>query len=236
MQIIQESPNLYRLTRFRMVNCFLVREDDGCTLVDTNIQGSCGSILRASRSLAWPIRRIVLTHAHFDHVASLDQLSKALPEAEVAISARETRILQGDFSLDEGERGKRLLGFLRVKTKLRRILNEGDRIGSLQAIGAPGHTPGHFAYLDVRDRTLIAGDAFTTQAGLVSAGVFSWKFPFPAIFSWNADLSACSAEKLRDLNPNRLAVGHGKTLISPLEGMDRAVELAFRQHPRISRE
>lgn len=230
MQIIQESPNLYRLTRFHMVNCFLVREDDGCTLVDTNIQGSCDSILHTSRSLAWPIRRIVLTHAHFDHVASLDQLSKALPEAEVAISAREACILQGDFSLDEGERGKRLFGFFRARAKLARTLGDGEQIGSLQAISTPGHTPGHFAYLDVRDHTLIAGDAFTTQTGLVAAGVFSWKFPFPALFSWNAELSVQSASKLRALKPNRLAVGHGKTLISPLDEMDRAVEVALRQH------
>jgi len=34
---------------------------------------------------------------------------------------------------------------------------------------------------------------------------------------------------LRSLKPERLAVGHGKTVESPLAAMDRAIELAFRQ-------
>jgi glyoxylase-like metal-dependent hydrolase (beta-lactamase superfamily II) len=231
MKVVQESPNLCRLTRSGMINCFLVREEDGCTLIDTNVWGSCESILRASRDLTWPIRRIALTHAHFDHVASLAELLKALPDVEVSIGEREARFLEGDFSLDPKEQGKHLLGFLPVRSTATRKLKDGDEVGSLRAISSPGHTPGHFSYFDVRDRTLIAGDAYTTQTGLVAAGVFSWKFPFPAIFSWNAQLSARSAAKLRKLEPIRLAVGHGKTLTSPEMAMDRAIALAFRQHP-----
>jgi len=37
------------------------------------------------------------------------------------------------------------------------------------------------AYLDVRDGSLIAGDAFTTQMGVVAAGVFKLFFPFPVL-------------------------------------------------------
>ena len=87
------------------------------------------------------------------------------------------------------------------------------------------------AYLDVRDSALITGDAFTTQTGLVVAGVFKPLFPFPALFSWNALVSAKSAAKLRNLNPSMLAVGHGETITSPLRNMDLALEEAFRQHP-----
>src|SRR6267378_2130747 len=54
-------------------------------------------------------------------------------------------------------------------------------------------------------------------------------FPFPRAFSWNRELAAESARKLRNLKPTRLAVGHGKTIESPLAAMDRAVELAFKQ-------
>lgn len=231
MQIIQESPNLYRLTQLRMFNCFLVQEEDGCTLIDTNIGGSAASVLRAAQSLGWPIRRILLTHAHFDHVASLDKLAEALPLVEVAIGKREARFLQGDFSLDPLEHGKPLFGFRTVKTRFTRKLDDGEQVGSLLAISSPGHTPGHFSYFDIRDNTLIAGDSFITQKGLVAAGVFSWFFPMPALFSWNGSLCARSAAKLRDLKPARLAVGHGDTLISPGLAMDRAVALAFQQHP-----
>jgi hypothetical protein len=85
------------------------------------------------------------------------------------------------------------------------------------------------AFLDVRDGSLIAGDAFTTQTGLVAAGVFKLLFPFPALFSWNRECAAESARKLRDLKPARLAVGHGNTIESPLAAMDKAIELAFYQ-------
>jgi glyoxylase-like metal-dependent hydrolase (beta-lactamase superfamily II) len=234
MQVSQDSPNLYRLTRFGLVNCFLVKEDDGGTLIDTNLMGSVNSILDISESLGCRVRRILLTHAHFDHVSSLDEMSTAIPEVEVSIGAREARFLKGDFSLDTPERGKRLFGFMRVKTKVTRKLVEGDRVGSLRAISSAGHTPGHFSYLDIRDGTLIAGDAFTNQLGLTAAGVFRWTFPMAALFAWNAALSARSAEKLRDLKPERLAVGHGPTLLSPGTALDRAVDLAYRQHPAVS--
>src|SRR6516164_1784092 len=67
MQITQESPNLFRLLHLNLFHCFLVREDDGATLIDCNLYGSAPPITELARRLAWPIRRILLMHAHFDH-------------------------------------------------------------------------------------------------------------------------------------------------------------------------
>jgi len=212
-----------------MVNCFLVREDDGLTLVDTGLAGSAPGILTAARSLGAPICRIVLTHAHIDHVGSLDALAREYRQIEFAVGQRESRLLRKDFSLDAGESGKKLLGFPGVKLPPTILLRDGDRIGSLQAIFSPGHTPGHMSYLDVRDGSLIAGDAFTTQTGVLAAGTFKLLFPFPALFSWNREVAAESARKLRDFKPARLAVGHGRTVEAPLAAMDKAIELAFQQ-------
>jgi glyoxylase-like metal-dependent hydrolase (beta-lactamase superfamily II) len=162
-------------------------------------------------------------------VGSVDALIRELPSIEFVVGQREFRLLQPDFSLDAGETGKKLLGFPGVKSHPTIVLKEGDRVGSLQAIFSPGHTPGHMAYLDLRDGSLIAGDAFTTQVGVIAAGVFKFYFPFPALFSWNREFAAESAKKLRNLKPTRLAVGHGKTIESPIAAMDRAIELAFQQ-------
>ncbi len=229
MRLIQETKNLIRLTRFGMVNCFLVREDDGLTLVDTGLAGSAPGILTAARSLGAPIRRIVLTHAHIDHVGSLGALAREYRQIEFAVGQRESRLLLKDFSLDAGESGKKLLGFPGVKLPPTILLRDGDRIGSLQSIFSPGHTPGHMSFLDVRDGSLIAGDAFTTQTGVLAAGTFKLLFPFPALFSWNREVAAESARKLRDFKPARLAVGHGRTVEAPLAAMDQAIELAFQQ-------
>jgi glyoxylase-like metal-dependent hydrolase (beta-lactamase superfamily II) len=231
MRIVKETENLYRLTRFGMINCFLVRENDGFTLIDTGLLGSDRFILRAAHQLDGSIRRIALTHAHIDHIGSLDRLVGALQNPEVAIGKREARLLAKDFTLEEGETGKALLGFTGANTQPTRLLADGDRIGSLLAVASPRHTPGHFSYLDVRDNSLIAGDAFTTQTGLVVAGVFKPLFPFPAMFSWNAVLAAKSAAKLKGLNPALLAVGHGRTLFSPAREMELGLTEAYRQHP-----
>jgi glyoxylase-like metal-dependent hydrolase (beta-lactamase superfamily II) len=175
----------------------------------------------------------LLTHAHFDHVASLDALVAELPDVETAIGMREARFLEGDFELEPNEQGRRLFGFPKVKTKVRSKLDDGEQVGSLRAINCPGHTPGHFAYFDVRDGTLLAGDSFVTQRGLVVAGVFMWTFPMPALFSWNTEACAQSATRLRELKPSRLCVGHGESLVSPETAMDEAIALALKQHPGV---
>ena len=42
---------------------------------------------------------------------------------------------------------------------------EGELYGSLRCLATPGHTPGHFSFLDERDGTLLAGDALVTMGG-----------------------------------------------------------------------
>ena len=60
-----------------------------------------------------------------------------------------------------------------VETKPDTLLEPGDRVGSLEVIAAPGHTPGHVAFFDTRDHTLIAGDVFTTLGGTAVASHFT---------------------------------------------------------------
>lgn len=231
MKILPETANLYRLTQFGMFNCFLLKEANELTLIDTNFPGSGDAILHAASSLGLPITTIALTHAHFDHVGSLDVLAQALPNAKIVIGEREARLLRGDFSLDLGEAGKPFFGFKRVRSSVHRVLNDGDQVGSLRVVASPGHTPGHIAFLDTRDNSLLAGDSYITQKGVIAAGVYSFFFPMPAWFSWNCALAAASAAKLAALKPSLLAVGHGPSIAAPSAQMARAAELALQQNP-----
>lgn len=221
---------LTRYPRVFPVNVYLVREDDGFTLVDTGLAGSAGAILEAARGHGGEVRRVALTHAHGDHVGSLDALREALPGLEVMISARDARFLRGDRSLDPDEPPDRLRGGYPVcATRPTRELADGERVGSLAVVASPGHTPGHVAFFDLRDGTLIAGDAFQTRAGIAVSGVVRLLFPFPALATWHKPAALESARKLRALAPSRLAVGHGPLLEDPLSEMDRAIEDAGRK-------
>jgi glyoxylase-like metal-dependent hydrolase (beta-lactamase superfamily II) len=177
------------------------------------------------------IRAIALTHAHFDHVGSVDEILALLPGVKFFIGAQEARFLSGDLTLLPGESGKKLFGLPRVGATPTKLLETGDKIGSLWVVNSPGHTPGPMSFSDSRDNALIAGDAFVTQTGVTAAGVFKLHFPFAALFSWNGTSAAESAADLTALSPSLLAVGHGKSVKSPVEEMDRAVKVAYRQHP-----
>lgn len=230
MKITKHSEYLYQLTRFAAlfpINCYLVREDDGFTLIDTGISGMAPMILAAAQSLGAPVVRLLLTHAHGDHVGALDALHAQLPDAEVLISARDARFLAGERTLDPDETQGALRGsYQTCATQPTRLLTAGDRVGSLEVIASPGHTPGHAAFLDLRDRSLIAGDAFQTRGGVAVSGTFEPMFPWPALATWHKPTALASARALRALNPTVLATGHGTMLANPLAAMDRAIAVA----------
>jgi glyoxylase-like metal-dependent hydrolase (beta-lactamase superfamily II) len=177
----------------------------------------------------------VLTHAHIDHVGSLDALHAALPDAQVAISKRDARFLSGDKSLDPSEPQVPLRGGYPVcTTKPELLLHEGDRIGPLEVIATPGHTPGHLSLLDTRDRAVIAGDAFQTLGGVAVSGTFKLLFPLPALATWHKGLALQSARKLLELQPSALAVGHGRVLSQPQAAMEHAIRVM--EHSLIKEE
>jgi glyoxylase-like metal-dependent hydrolase (beta-lactamase superfamily II) len=220
----RHGEHLHKLTRLRAFNCYLVHEDDGLTLVDTGLPGSARDILAAAQEAGAPIRRIALTHAHGDHVGSLEALHEELGEAEVLVPERDARFMRGDKSLDPDEpQDEPKGGYPEVDVEPTRLLNAGDRVGSLEVVPSPGHTPGHVSFLDTRDRTLIAGDAFQTLGGIAVAGKLRPRFPLPALATWHKQTALRSAIALRSLEPARLAVGHGRVIESPEREMDRAI-------------
>src|SRR4051794_28211548 len=229
MRITEYGDYLLQLTKYPVlfpVNCYLVREDEGFTLIDTALPGCAPEIIAAAREHGGVIKRIVLTHTHMDHMASLDALHAALPDAEVLMSAREARFLAGDRSLDPAEMlpGAKLRGGWRTATtKPTRTIAPGDRIGALLAVAAPGHTPGQLAFFDTRDNSLIAGDAFQTRGGIAVTGTVRPFFPFPAFATWHKPTALITARALRALEPSRLAIGHGEVIEDPLEAMGRAI-------------
>jgi glyoxylase-like metal-dependent hydrolase (beta-lactamase superfamily II) len=210
------------VNRLKFVNSWLVAEEDGLTLIDANIGGTAGRILAAAERLGAPIVRIVLTHAHPDHVGSLDALAERLPGVPVLISARDARLLAGDASRDPHEPEGRLRG-MKVKTAATGHLAPGERVGSLEVVPSPGHTPGHVALLDTRDRTLYCGDAFSTYLRVATSAEGRSRTPLPSMATWHKPTALASARALRALDPARLAPGHGRVVEAPGAAMDAAL-------------
>lgn len=166
------------------VNCYLIEDDSGITLVDTGlpamwseIEGALGEVGFSPADLS----AVVLTHAHFDHVGCA---ARAQREQRTPIWAHPEDHYLAAHPYRYRHEKARLLYPIRYPGAVH-ILGAMARAGALRVRGVaglkslpagtvldvpgrprvvftPGHTAGHCALHLADRRTVISGDALVT--------------------------------------------------------------------------
>jgi glyoxylase-like metal-dependent hydrolase (beta-lactamase superfamily II) len=166
----QLAPGVTRIATSKRDNAFLVDGDDGFTLVDVGWAKAPGVLLDAVAALGRKpsdIRRVVITHAHPDHVQGAAELRRRTG-ARILIHDADRAWLEAGRVPAEGRSGTlgRFIDHLPplhwTPTAPDGTVTDGDLVeGSdgLRVIHTPGHSPGHIVLLHEPSRTVLMGDA-----------------------------------------------------------------------------
>jgi glyoxylase-like metal-dependent hydrolase (beta-lactamase superfamily II) len=164
----------------RYINAYALRDDDGLTLVDCGWKADDvrvaldAGLAEIDASLA-DVRRLLVTHAHFDHYGLAASLRRAgvptlyMHEADDYFASR---MLEDPIATDRiadewiARNGFRTTGSLEDDVHYNRTeyaepthrVEDGERIGRLRAVYTPGHTPGHLCFVDERSGKMLTGD------------------------------------------------------------------------------
>jgi glyoxylase-like metal-dependent hydrolase (beta-lactamase superfamily II) len=228
--------------RIVMVNVFAVRGESGWILVDTGLPYSADRIRRWAGTHFGNVapQAIILTHGHFDHVGSARELADGW-NISVFAHPTEMKYITGksEYPKPDPTVGGGLMSLLSPTlprgpedlSDRARQFPEGGPIPGLPEwrwIATPGHTDGHVSFFRERDRTLIAGDAFSTTKAESATAIATQRAELhgpPAYFTSDWDSAKRSVEELANLRPQTVAAGHGLPM-SGSEVADALLELA----------
>jgi hydroxyacylglutathione hydrolase len=139
-----------------MTNCYFVHDGDVGWLVDVGFQPE--AMLHRAAESGVRIEKIVLTHAHADHIAGLGQARERFPDAPVMIHPDEQAFLT-DANLNLSAPFGMPITFAEAEQTLEpgQMLTLGD--STFEVRHTPGHSPGGVSLIAHDQGKAIVGDA-----------------------------------------------------------------------------
>lgn len=205
------------VTVFRMARAFLGRPiywtaaylvDE--TLVDAGPRRTEQELVAAvARTLdGRPLRQIVVTHGHEDHIGGLASLRRRFPSVRIYASRRTRAFIEDPDRLAMQRYRRFLWGKPRPLDGVRLLDEIDNRVETpdhlLRAVETPGHSPDHISFFEPTHRWLFSGDAFVGGRDQACSPEFD-------LFSTFGSL-----RMLSDLRPERLFPGSGHVRRTPL--------------------
>lgn len=227
----QIVPGVYCFTGLMAGRVYLIEGEEGLTIVDAGLALAPPKIVKQLEAMgheAGDVKRILVTHAHPDHVGGLPEL-KRLTGAQVVASEIEKPVVEGRELMvrpnREGLSGiSRLLALAPATvpgTPVDRTVTDEDTIpdvlGGLVVLATPGHSPGHISFWSPERRILFGGD--------VLFNVFGLRLP-PSIVTVDMEEDKRSVARLTELDVQVACFGHGPALV---QGTSEALRAAARK-------
>jgi glyoxylase-like metal-dependent hydrolase (beta-lactamase superfamily II) len=173
------APGIYSMGQSEggRVHAFLLDDGRDLTLIDTMYDDDARHVLAELSSIGKKpsdLKHIILTHAHKSHLGGLAALKQASAAAVYAhewevdiIAGRRkatpvSKIPQRPLSVYHLQLGLALGLGKHTPCEVDRRLKSGDRVGPLEVVETPGHTPGCLSFWWRERRALFAGDVIAT--------------------------------------------------------------------------
>lgn len=140
-----------------MTNTYIVWNEDGMDGIIIDPSFTPEHIWQAVLKIGMMPKKILLTHAHVDHIAGLNFLREKFPDAKVYMNAKDLPFLSS-ASLNLSN----MLDKPVVCGKPDVLVKGGDHITEgamdLEVLETPGHTPGGLSFYDRKDGLVFTGD------------------------------------------------------------------------------
>ncbi|WP_088013516.1 MBL fold metallo-hydrolase [Gottfriedia acidiceleris] len=174
----------------RMIHPTVLWDDTEVILVDTGMPKQIEEIREAIKKAGLEfnkLSKIILTHQDIDHIGSLTELLKSSDQKiEVLAHSEDKPYIEGDKTFikmnpkriakmieslpeEQGQKIKEIFS-TPLNAKVDTTVSDEEVLpyaGGITVIFTPGHTPGHISLYHHQSKTLIAGDALTSENGII---------------------------------------------------------------------